>query len=166
MAFKNAARFKGKISKLPKAVGDAVRQAMEEGAEEIVQAMRRFVPVDTGALRDSINWCWGDPPADAKVITQLKRSASAGINDNHITIFAGDFDAYYARWVEFGTRARAPGAYRDEKGHRRNAGTGGHAATQAKPFFYPIWRAYKKRLATRITRNVNAAIKKVAAGQG
>lgn len=166
MAFKNASRFKGKISLLPASVGAAVRDAMEQSAQEIVDAMKNFVPVDTGALKNSIAWCWGPPPINAKILKTIGQRPQADTKDFRITIYAGDYEAYYAGWVEFGTRARAAGQYRDEKGHRRNAGKGGHAATPAQPFFYPIWRAYKKRLRLRITRNVNAAIKKLAAQNG
>jgi HK97 gp10 family phage protein len=157
------AQLKKKLSVLPKAVQEAVRAAMEEAAQDIVNKMRAQVPVDTGNLRDSINWVWGAAPKDAKVITSVGTlKAAEGINTSQITIFAGDYYAYYARWVEFGTRGRAPGRYRDERGHTRNAGKRGHAATPARPFFYPTWRAERKKIRARMARRINAAIKKIA----
>lgn len=167
MTFKNAKRFKGKISKLPATVAKACREAMEEVAQDIVDHMRDLVPVETGTLRDSIDWCWGKPPADAKLFTSIARGRrpDATDADNRISIFAGSFEAYYARWVEFGTKARV-GRYRDASGRKRNAGKRGHAATPAHPFFFPVWRAHKRRLRGVITRRVNAAIKKLAQSNG
>ena len=158
--WKNAARFKRKLSKLPKVVEEAARAAMEDFADQVVAAMRNLVPVKTGALRESIDWTWGGPPSDAKIVGHV-----GGAAQNRITIFAGSEAAYYARWVEFGTRARAPGKYRDEHDHKRNAGAGGHAATPAEPFFYPTWRAYKRKLARTVNPKVYSAIKKLASDQ-
>jgi len=154
--FKNAKRFKGKISKLPKAVADAARSAMEEGAQEIVEAMKRLVPVDQGDLRDSINWCWGEPPKGSSGILSIG-GKGGGINGNKITIFAGDDKAFYARFIEFGTHPHAQGG--------QFPGTQS-PGTRAQPFFYPTWRAYKRRAKSRISRKVNAAIKQIAKGQG
>ncbi|MFD1809281.1 HK97 gp10 family phage protein [Gemmobacter lanyuensis] len=44
---------------IPKKVRDAVRVEMEKAADDVVATMRRFAPVDTGALRESIGWTWG-----------------------------------------------------------------------------------------------------------
>lgn len=139
----NRKKFKGKIDKLPKAVGLAVRVAMEEMAEEMVAAMKRLVPVDTGKLRDSIGWCWGAPPRDAKVVDTIKgpKGKDGGIDNNRITIFAGNAEAYYARWIEFGTVSRPE-----------------------HPFFWPTWRAQKKSLRSKMNRHINAAIKQIAKG--
>lgn len=155
--FKNAKRFKGKIDKLPKAVAAAVREAMEEEAQEIVDAMKRLVPVDKGDLRDSINWCWGQPPRGSSGILSIGGGKGGAFNGNKISIFAGNDKAYYARFVEFGTHPHTQGG---EFAGSQSPGT------RAQPFFYPTWRAYKRRLKGRISRKVNAAIKKIAKEQG
>jgi HK97 gp10 family phage protein len=154
--FSNAARLKKKLSKLPTAVADAARAAMEQGAQEIVDAMKRQVPVDQGDLRDSINWCWGAPPRGSSGILVLGGGKKpTGVSDSRITIFAGDAKAYYARWVEFGTHPHVQGG--------QFAGTES-PGTRAQPFFYPTWRAFKKKQRSKISRSVNAAIKKLAKG--
>jgi len=137
------AKFHGKIAKLPKAVSVAVRAAMEEAAGDMVETMKNLVPVNTGALRDSINWCWGDPPKGNSGILSIAAPRSAlatGFNANKISIFAGDAKAYYARMVEFGT-----------------------IKSSAQPFFWPAWRAKKKSVLSRMTRQINKAIKEIAA---
>jgi HK97 gp10 family phage protein len=169
--FTNSRRFQRKLAELPKAVAEAARSAIEEGAAEMVAAMKNLVPVRHGDLRDSIGWCWGLPPKGAHALFFVSARSLTILGGgtrptgDFITIFAGDEKAFYARWVEFGTHARAPGAYRDERNRKRNAGKRGHPATPPEPFFYPVWRSYKKSVKAHIARKVNAAIKKIAASQ-
>lgn len=171
MAFKNADRFRAKIKMLSPTLQSAVRQAMAQTAQQIVDAMRDLVPVDTGRLRDSIKWCWGDPPKNSKLFTAVGAEPATSSKNFKISIFAGDFDAFYARWVEFGTHAHAPGSYRDDPkgnhaGKKHDAGKYGHAATPAHPFFYPVWRAYKGLLRKNIAKILNAAIRQMAVSNG
>lgn len=161
MAFKNADRFRAKIKMLSPTLQAAIRQAMAQTAQQIVEAMRDLVPVDTGALRDSINWCWGNAPKGAMAFTTLTNAPAPG-NSFKLTIFAGNYKAFYARWVEFGTHAHAAGSYRGTGGKKHDAGTHGHAATPARPFFYPVWRAYKGLLRKNIAKILNAAIRQMA----
>jgi len=53
-----------------------------------------------------------------------------------ITIFAGGGDAFYARFQEFGT-----------------------VDMTANPFFFPVWRAHRRRARTRISRAISKAIR-------
>lgn len=129
-----------KLAALPKAFRDEIRAAMVKGAEEMVGMAKRLAPVDSGALRDSIGWTWGDAPAGAMTLAEgtagdLKITIYAGTRDKSL----GDRDAFYAAFVEFGT-VKMP----------------------ANPFFYPSWRTLKKRLISRNSRAVRAAAKKVA----
>lgn len=114
---------------LPVKVEAAARAAMEKGAEELVAMMKRLVPVDSGALRDSINWTWGDAPKGAVVLAE-SRAKSRGLK---LTVYATDFKA---RWIEFGT-----------------------AKMRARPFFFPSYRSMRKRIKSRVTREMKKAIK-------
>lgn len=128
---------------IPARVRQAARSAMEQGAEEIVAMMRRLVPVDQGDLRDSIGWTWGEAPAGAMIIGTV---GSRDYKTMRITIFAGNkktivtnergIEFQNARLQEFGTQAM-----------------------EANPFFFVAWRTMKKRVRSRISRNVRAAIK-------
>jgi HK97 gp10 family phage protein len=133
-------RLRRKLKQMPEVIKEQIRQEMEKAAEQIVKMAKSLVPVDSGALRDSIGWTWGDPPGGAMVL------AAAGDGDLRITIYAGtrdkklgDMDAFYVRFVEFGT-----------------------SKMSAHPFFYPSYRANKKRAASRIRRAINKAVKQVA----
>lgn len=116
---------------VPGAVKAAARKALRAGANELVDEMRRLVPVDQGDLRDSISWTFGDAPAGTLAIDSF-----GGNSDLRVTIYAGGGDAYYAFFQEFGTRFQ-PGT----------------------PFFFPSYRKLRRRVRSRITREINKAIR-------
>lgn len=126
--------LKRKLNKtIPDAVREAAKKALEQSARELVAEMQRLVPVDSGALRDSIGWTWGDAPAGATVVGTVAGSK----NDTmRITIYAGGDGAFYARFQEFGTVKMPP-----------------------SPFFYPSYRKLKRKIKGRNTRAINKAIK-------
>ncbi|MEH6721294.1 MAG: HK97-gp10 family putative phage morphogenesis protein [Aurantimonas endophytica] len=133
--------FKKKLAALPAETRSEVRKALEKGAEEIVDLMKRSVPIDEGDLRDSIGWTFGDDvPEGAVVVAKSGREAvsAAGLA---VTIYAGSRAAYYARFVEFGTQKMG-----------------------ARPFFFPSFRLGRKRVVNRVNRATRAAAKRVAAG--
>lgn len=128
-------KLRKKMRALPDVARKEIRAAMEKGANEIVAMAKGLVPVDNGDLRDSIGWTWGSAPKGSMTLAQ------AGEGDFRLTIYAGNDRAFYARWVEFGTEQNT-----------------------AQPFFYPSYRALRKRTKSRISRAYTKAAKKVAAG--
>lgn len=129
---KGVAQLRKKLTvTMPKRVEDAARKAMETGAEELVSMMKRLAPIDTGDLQMSISWTWGAPPKGSVVLAKSEPD-SKGMR---ITIFAGSKEAFYARWQEFGT-----------------------TEMPANPFFFPSWRALRKRIRSRIVRNMKKAV--------
>lgn len=138
------AKLHKKLQRMPEVAKAKIKAAMEQGADEIVAMMRNLVPVDSGALRDSIGWTWGKAPQGAMTIGKMAASNLA--SELTITIYAGtrdkklgDADAYYARFVEFGTKHM-----------------------DASPYFYVSYRANKKKVRSRIRRATTAAAKEVA----
>jgi HK97 gp10 family phage protein len=123
-------RLKRKLTVISAKSKPAIRAAIAKSADEIVAMMRGLVPVDSGALRGSIDWTWGDPPEGTTTFFKTAR----GDPDLTATIFAGNRDAYYARWVEFGTVKSSP-----------------------RPFFFPAYQTNRKRAASRIKRAANKA---------
>lgn len=116
---------------IPRSVTKAARDALALGAAELVDEMRRLVPVDKGDLRDSIGWTFGDAPAGALVLDTM-----GGGDTLKVTVYAGGRDAFYAWFQEFGTKNMAP-----------------------NPFFFPSYRKMKRRIKSRITRSINKAIR-------
>lgn len=126
-------RLKARFDAIPVKVREAATKALEKSAEEIVQTMRRFAPVDEGDLRDSIGWTWGDAPKGTLTIGTVGGREYGTLR---ITIYAGGGDAFHASFQEFGTVKMA-----------------------AHPFFFPAWRARKPRIRARISRAISKAIK-------
>jgi HK97 gp10 family phage protein len=147
-----------KVAAIPKRVEARAKIAMEAGADELIEMMKRLVPVDDGDLRDSIGWTWGDAPAGAKVIA----SSDVGDRGLKITVYAGNDKAYYAAWVEFGTAAHnvALGGGTAAGVRQATAGEGtGHPGSTAQPFFFPAYRSLRKRIRARIRRETAKAFK-------
>jgi HK97 gp10 family phage protein len=143
-------RLKRKLAQLPREVTKGIRLALEESANEIVALAKSLVPEDSGALRDSIGWTWGQPPKGSMVL--LKTRASLKL-DLTLTIYAGNDEAYYARWVEFATKSHV---------NRGLFAGSQHPGTAAQPFFYPAYRANRKPAKAKIRRAVRKAVKTIA----
>lgn len=118
---------------IPAKIEAATRAAMEKGAQELVDMMKRLVPVDHGDLRDSIGWTWGEAPKGS--FTILKGSAGGAYAGLRIVVYAGNSKAFYARFQEFGTQAQP-----------------------AQPYFFPSYRSLRRRIKSRITREMKKAI--------
>lgn len=145
-------RLKKKLRRFPEAVEAEIKAALEQSANEIVALAKSLAPSDSGTLRNSIAWTYGDAPQGAIVLGKVRASNSGNLR---ITVYAGGPDAYYARFIEWGTAPHLNGG--------RFAGSQ-NPGTAAQPFFFPAFRANRKRAKSRITRAVNKAAKKVAAG--
>lgn len=150
---KGVGELKKTIAALPKRVEASARTAMEKGAEELVAMMKRLCPVDDGDLRDSIGWTWGNAPAGSKVLAQSAPD-ERGLK---ITVYAGNEKAFYAAFVEFGT---APHNVAAGSGNKSFAGVANaHPGSPAHPFFFPSYRSLRKRIKSRISREMKKAIK-------
>ncbi|MFZ2869848.1 HK97 gp10 family phage protein [Zavarzinia sp.] len=150
MTVQGLAALEAKLKRrIPDAAVKRLRAAMEKSAEEIVQLMRRLVSVDSGDLRDSIGWTWGEAPKGAMVLGRSKQA----IDGMTITIYAGGGDAFHALFVEFGTRAHLAG------GKFKGAEI---PAIAASPFFFPAWRAKRQSSKTRMARAIRQGLKEGA----
>ena len=131
-------RLRARLAKIPDIAREAAASAMEECAAEIVAEMKTLAPVDSGDLRDSINWTWGEVPAGSFVIDEIRSGKNAG--DQYATlrikIYAGNKDAFYARFIEFGTRT----------------------GVKAQPFFFAAYKKWGGK--AKFRARVRAAIRK------
>jgi HK97 gp10 family phage protein len=154
-------KLRRKLTKFPKAAKFEIERAMIKGAREMVSMAKRMAPVKTGALRDSIQWNFAeDSPAYASLKGRTGGKPSSP-DDPAIVVTAGgagtrkEGGVRYAHLVEFGAPPHIAGGMFEGAAHPGAA---------AQPFFYPSWRAVRKRVKSRISRAVNSAAKKVAAG--
>ncbi|MGV2128120.1 HK97 gp10 family phage protein [Agrobacterium vitis] len=148
----NLAKLDRKLKRLPDVAKTHVRSEMGKVADTIVSMMKSLVPKVDGALRDSIGWTWGKAPQGASVVAVAKSTLGSDLT---ITIYAGSTEAYYARWVEFGTAAHINGGM--FKGSK-------NPGTNARPYFYVSWRANKKSAVRAVRKATRESARKVAAG--
>jgi HK97 gp10 family phage protein len=137
---------------IPVIVEPAVRAELEKIAGDMVKQMRSLVAKRYGKLAASIDYTFDKPPKGSLTIGRV---GGGGKGSLVVTIFAGDREAFYARFVEFGTRPHSlagPGA----------EGDGAlHPGAKAQPFFYPVFRANKKKVKPRIRAILRRALKGV-----
>lgn len=144
-------RLKRKLRQFPDAVTKEIRQAMEQSAGEIVEMMKSLVAVESGELRDSIGWTWGDRPRYSQAVAAVKSRDGNMV----ITIYAGNERVRYAHLVEFGSAPHInAGKFAGSK----------HPGTAAQPYFFVSFRALRRRAKGRVTRAVNKAAKRMASG--
>lgn len=132
--------FNRRWTAIPKAVRQAAIETLEQNAAEIVADMNRNKPL----VEIEIGWSWGAAPKGAMSLGTVGTSERGLL----ITIWARG-DDFSAAWFEFGTA---------ERQHKSGKSTG---QIQASPFFWPVWRARRRRVKSRLTRNINKAIKGV-----
>lgn len=121
-----------------------IRNALSQGADEIVDAAKTLISAartpgtDPHHVRDTVQ------RSEIKV-SSTERSA-------YVTITAGD------------TKETAQAAFRTEYG--RDAGgdgvNAGHPGHKAKPFMFPAYWALRRRVRSRISREINRAVKEAA----
>jgi len=141
------------LRELPAVARSEIKQALAQAADELVASQKRLA--SSKQVADSIEQHWGDKPSGFPSGVLTSAGAVEGDPDLTVWITAGDGDAYWARWEEFGTKPRPQGGF--FKGTM-------HPGTRARPFFYPPYRMLKKRLRSRIARAYRRAAKKVVAG--
>lgn len=139
------------MADLPKRARERIGQAIDEGAAEIVAMQKRLVPKRTGALANSIVATKGGGKI---AYSQGIGGGQGGDPDLTVRISAGNSAVRYAHLVEFGT---AP---------HENAGKfagSDHPGSRARPFFYPPYRALRRRVRSRISRAAKKAAQEIAA---
>lgn len=146
--------LKRKLIRLKEETAPSIRPAMEQAATLITDTMRTLAPVEDGDLKASIGWTWGDAPKGSL-------SFSHTIGGNKITIYAGNAEAFYARWVEFGTAPHNIARGGGTKGFAKSGAAGvKHPGGTARPFFYPAYRMHKKQVKKMIADQIKIAMRK------
>lgn len=158
-------KLQRKLGRLAQAAVAPIEAAMEEQADTIVAMMKSLVPEDSGALRDSIGWTWGEVPKYAQ--TGKRRTGSqkrarrnalrtgyASTDKITITIYAGSEFVRYAHLVEWGAAPHIAGG--------KFAGAQ-HPGATAQPFFFVSWRANKHGAGRAVVAAVKQSVRQVAA---
>lgn len=140
--------FERRWAAVPRRVIAAVEAEMERTADLIVADMNKVKPLP----EIFVGWTWGKVPKGALTIGQVE---SGSENRPAITLYATakteEFPQGFgavASWFEHGTGPRV------QKKTGRYTGQ-----IHAQPFFYPVWRIWRRRVKGRITRAINKALK-------
>ena len=147
MTVQGLSRLSRKLRRtIPTAAKKRAKEALEASAEEIIALMKRLVPKDEGNLAESIGWTWGNVPKGA---VALGRSEPTGNGRLRITIYAGGDKTVVtnSRGVEF------QNVFIQEFGTQEQ---------DAQPFFFPAWRALRRRAKSRVSRGITKGVKEGA----
>ncbi|MFN3746701.1 MAG: HK97-gp10 family putative phage morphogenesis protein [Hyphomicrobiaceae bacterium] len=136
-----------KLGRLPPAARKHIRAAIAQSAREMAALVRAAAPVDTGQLRDSVGYTFGAFEENKRSRSRISSASAEGVADPDLTaqVHAGGGAAFYARFVEFGTR---------------------NPSRPARPFFYPALRLTRKKHMDRLKRATHKAAREVAKGGG
>ncbi len=135
-----------KLRRMPIAAKETARASVMQGATDLVNLQRQLVPVDKGDLRESI--VATPPGGTTPPYSQPGGSKTAGPLQAIVT--AGNTNVRYAHLVEFGVAPHVNGGLFQGS---QNPGA------PAQPYFWPAYRALRTRIRSRISRNINKAIK-------
>jgi hypothetical protein len=146
MAIKGLADLNRRLKRIPQAAQKAAIASVVEGANEVASLQKRLVPVDKGDLRDSIVVT---PPGQSTP-PYSQPSGQRVARPTEAILTAGNTKVRYPHLVEFGTAPHVNGGIFE--------GTQ-HPGTPAEPYFFPAWRALRRRVRSRVSRNITNAIK-------
>ena len=164
MAMQGRKALLEKLAKIQGAPRQAMRAALARAGGEIVAQQKALAPKNSGALERSIGMTFGDFKA-ANANVRGFGDARAGDPDLSLTIHAGDATAFYAAFVEFGTNPH----YVTKGGGTRTGIVSAklkrakqHPGATPHPFFYPPYRANRKRAKSAIARAAGKAIREAS----
>lgn len=152
MAFTNRDRLRRKMKSIPVGVRKALKAQNAANAEELVQTIKGFAPVASGALRDSVR------AQDVSDSTRISHRVSMGGSRTTKAIGTRTYDSA----VRIGSG--------DTAGRKKLAGgenvTYDYALAQefgtsdheANPSFWPAWRLKRRRFKSRMSRRAKKAI--------
>ena len=143
--------FKSRLKRIPPLVREEARDALRRNAIELQTAIKTAAPRDSGDLAESIAWQWSDGTRIKYSQRGKSKSVPARGNVIAVRVSAGNARVRYAHLVEFGAAPHVAGG--KFKGAQ-------HPGAPAQPFFYPTYRARKRRVKNNMRRVLRAAVKR------
>ena len=134
-----------KLRRTVPAVEEALETANRKSADEMVALAKRFVPVKTGRLRDSIQ---ATPPG--QVPPAFAQGLDGPVPPGAFMVTAGDSSARYPHVVEFGAPPHTAGGLFEGAQH---------PGAPAQPYFFPAFRITRRKHKGRVTRAISKALK-------
>lgn len=151
-------RLKRKMARLRAQTETDVEPALVKAGEVVAAEQRRLAPKKTGKLRDSIAVTTG---AAAKYAAF--QGSAADRKNRAVRISAGNSEVRYAHLVEFGTKPHKIKPKNREAlkmGSDEFAIEADHPGAAAQPFFFPGYRATRKRARSIVGKAVRESVRK------
>lgn len=160
-------QFRRTMRMMETEVRDGARLQIEKEATKVAALMRFAAPKNTGALAESIGWTWGD--ARAGGISARTATSGAVYDFLGVTLQAGGVEGTSREQRRAsGTRQRdwkRTGTFSSEKTDVAAYQEFGTSRMPANPFFFPIWRAERRRVRSNIIAAVRRAVRRINASQ-
>lgn len=144
-------RLLKKMAAIPAEIRKEMAAAIRQGADEIVSMQKRLAPIESGDLRNSIVATSGGAAPKYSTFKGKQKGGGESDPDLSVTISAGNAKVRYAHIVEFGAAPHV---------QPKNPFIRFHPGTTAAPFFFPAYRALRRKVKGRITRSTKKAIRK------
>jgi HK97 gp10 family phage protein len=165
MAVKGKDRLLRQLRAVPEAQRRQIGQRLEKAAIRVRDAVRRAAPRRDGVLQKSINYQQGQvapvngvyAPGTGGISGSVK--AEVGLL---FTVTAGGDEAYYARWVEFGTAPHSLYAGANLAAKKDQFRGAWHPGARANPFFFNTIRELRGQVKTEVVAGANAGLRAVA----
>jgi HK97 gp10 family phage protein len=142
------------IERIAQALEAIAPSAIETAAKPALQLMQRLVPVRTGKLKATIRYSSGTGSAK----TATRRSGALGKTRVVGYLLAGDETTLVG-----GSRASTRKGKEGRQWQLARLIEFGTTSMAAQPFFYPAWRASKRKVKADIAKEMRRAFKRLNA---
>ncbi len=144
----NSTRARIKLRRVLTATDNGIKPTMKKAADDLRDDMKENVPVgDTGTLKDNIT----------SFVAKNGLRAEAGYRGKK-----AKRRAWYARFIEFGTKAHKIGTYSSpvlSDGANTFGTQASHPGIPARPFIEPAWDKNKQKIQKAVGKVVADAVK-------
>lgn len=139
-----------KLAALHPTIATELNAMNKAAAEKMAEYARQFVPVRTGALKESIVVT---PPGETPPPYSQGGVQGQPVPENAYAVSAGNKAVRIAHLVEYGSNPHVLGGFFEGAQH---------PGSRARPFFWPAYRITKRAHRKESNKALTKAIKKVA----
>lgn len=165
------------IRAIPAGVRMRIREANRKGVQDVAAAIRPRVQYLSKRLAATVGWSEGLPPevrstGSFRLRARNLNTTEKALNSEGLlfTAYEGDDSAFWARWMEYGTRAgkrditpMRSRVYRRGKRVENYRRVINHPGTRPRPHFWPVVRMMRRQLKARVSRAISKGVKEALA---
>jgi|GEM_PF-837350 len=161
------------IQAIPERVRTRIKEANRQGVQDVAAAIRPRVQYLSKRLAATVGWSEGLPPemrstGSFRLKARNLNTTEKALNSEGLlfTAFEGNDSAFWARWMEYGTKAgqrditpMRSRVYRRGKRVENYRRVINHPGTPARPHFWPVIRMMRRQLKARVSRAISRGVK-------